>query len=438
MLKLLNFQIQIKCNYLKCERRRQITNDEFSVDKELAAELNYKLCHYCLTYYCSKECRKFDWLEHKQSICYYGNLSSLCKRILSKIGRCHRLRVQLSKISKTAFLSTAKRGFVWLDFSTKAEAQKFFNEPIVKINNDDGKLVQKNNSNELSDFLFYFGNNLLPKYVCFENSDRNVFSAKENTTNDLFARNDFILKTLFNLNHSMDNNVISLNDYNSFKRLCLDYDPKSECILLVSIQTDSNEVKNHNLIPNKYTYNRYVIKYMKFKYVEVNHYKSIKKQVIESTFADSSILTLPIDSEQDKQQSATSTELKVVDDFDLNSATLIVTSLNKFEHENEEELKKNNDEENRQLFMVNLMTEFETRGIDIKLKFPNLYRDLCAYVEQNKFFSPVCMFPRDVNKNNLFMCLIVPSSEPTNNSWIYEDAKNLEKSLNLSNYLYIA
>jgi hypothetical protein len=168
----------------------------------------------------------------------------------------------------------------------------------------------------------------------------------------------------------MDNNVISLNDYNSFKRLCLDYDPKSECILLVSIQTDSNEVNNHNLIPNKYTYNRYVIKYMKFKYVEVNHYKSIKKQqVIESSFYDSSNLTLPIDSEQDKQQSTTSTELKVIDDFDLNSATLIVTSLNKFEHENEEDLKKNNEEENRQLFMVNLMTEFETRGIDIKLKF---------------------------------------------------------------------
>ena len=428
MLKLLNFQIKIKCNYLKCERR----NDDV-VDQSLANELNFKLCHYCLTYYCSKECRKNAWPQHKQSVCYYGNLSSLCKRILSKIGRCLRLRIQLSKISKTAFLSTAKRGFVWLDFPTKLEAQTFFNEPIGREKIDD-KLFE--NSNELSDFLFCFGNNLLPKYVCFENSDRNVFLARDNSKEELFERNDFILKSLFNLNSS--NNFNSLNDYNSFKSLCLDYDPKSEFILLVSIQTDSTEVKNHKFMPNKYIYNKYVVKYMKFKFVEMNR-KSSKKQATEASFVESSLLTvsLPLDSELQQHQSTTSLELKVIDDFELNSATLIVTSLNKFEPE-EEDKAKNNDEENRQLFMANLMTEFETRGIDIKLKFPNLYRDLCAYVEQNKLFSPVCMFPRDVNKNNLFMCLIVPSSERSNNSWIYEDGKNLEKSLNLSNYLYIA
>ena len=141
MLKL-NFDIQIKCicNYLKCERQRNEL--EFSVDKKLADELYFKLCHYCLTYYCSRECRKYDWQNHKLNACYYGNLSSICKRILSKVGRCFRLRVQLSKISKTAYLSTLKRGFVWLDFSTKNETEKFLNEPIAFDDEVLKKLVQ--------------------------------------------------------------------------------------------------------------------------------------------------------------------------------------------------------------------------------------------------------------------------------------------------------
>ena len=399
-------------------------HEEFLVDHELANELNFKLCHYCLTYYCSKECRKYDWPNHKLSICYFGNLSSLCKRILSKIGRCLRLRIQLSKISKTAYMSTAKRGFVWLDFPNKKEAQIFFHEPIA-IDDNIFQDFHDSNSNELSDFLFYFGNNLLPKYVCFENSDQNVFHAEDNSKKELFERNDFILKSLFNLN-----DIRNLNDYNSFKRLCMEYDPKSEFILLISIQTDSNDMGNCKLTANKYVYNKYVIKYMKLKYMEMNS-KSKKQQSIkyktDSSFIESSLLTVSMlpDGEQRPD------ELKVIDDFDVGrSATLIVTSLNKLE--------ENNEDENRQIFMANLMTEFETRGIDIRLKFPNLYRDLCAYVEQNKSFAPVCIFPRDVNKNNLFMCLIVPSSEPSNYSWIYEDNKNLENNLHLSNYLYIA
>jgi hypothetical protein len=372
---------------------------------ELSNELNFKQCHYCQTNYCSKECRKNDWQNHKLTDCYYGNLSSLCKRILSKIGRCYRLRMQLSKISKTAYLSTLKRGFVWLDFSSKNEAQSFCSEPIVLDDSLTQQQQKLNTSSTLSDFLFYFGNNLLPKYVCFENFDKDHLD-DDKLSSQSIERNDLILKSLFNIKKIN----FELNDYNNFKNLCLNYDPKNEFILLISIQTNSNDIQKNLKPNNKYTYNKYVLKYMKFKFVDKETKSILKKK-------------------QDTEQKDVNSTLMNEIDTSATSATLILTSLCKT---NDVE----NDEENRQLFMANLMTEFETRGINIRLKFPKLYRDLSAYVENNKPLTPLCLFPRDLNSNNLFVCLIVPNSEPSNYSWMYED--DVEKNLNLANYLFIA
>ena len=88
------------------------------------------------------------------------------------------------------------------------------------------------------------------------------------------------------------------------------------------------------------------------------------------------------------------------------------------------------------------------RGIKLRDKYPKIYRDLCLYVEENRPFTPLCLFPRDLNKNNLFMCLIMPDSEPVNCSWFYDTADYektsflIEKSIdsvpfNLSQYLRI-
>ena len=68
----------------------------------------------------------------------------------------------------------------------------------------------------------------------------------------------------------------------------------------------------------------------------------------------------------------------------------------------------------RQVFLGNLMNEFKTRNINIRLKFPDIYTELCHYVDHNKSFTPKCLFPRDLNKNDIFMCLIIPDSENVN------------------------
>ncbi|CAF1086106.1 unnamed protein product [Brachionus calyciflorus] len=92
-------------------------------------------------------------------------------------------------------------------------------------------------------------------------------------------------------------------------------------------------------------------------------------------------------------------------------STLILTSVNK--------LSKSVDKESRQLFLANLLNEFNTKGINLREKYPKIYRDLCLYVEENRHFTPLCLFPRDLNCNNLFMCLIMPGSEPiTYDAWV--------------------
>jgi len=112
-----------------------------------------KACHHCNAAYCSSRCRQLDWEAHKH-VCFIGLLNSDCKRILAKVNRNTALRNELSKLARTAYLGTLQRGFVWLDYLSNESAQDF--------------LVKHDVSDDLSNFLMFFGNNLLPKYVCFD------------------------------------------------------------------------------------------------------------------------------------------------------------------------------------------------------------------------------------------------------------------------------
>ena len=67
----------------------------------------------------------------------------------------------------------------------------------------------------------------------------------------------------------------------------------------------------------------------------------------------------------------------------------------------------------------------EERGINLRVSYPKIYSDLCRYVEVGVSFAPVCLFPRDLTKNDLFMCLIMPNSEPANYAWFYDDELKL-------------
>lgn len=328
-------KLQIECNHSKCGIRIQTDA--------------YKTCHHCNVYYCSTQCRQLDWSAHKND-CFIGKLNSSCKRILSKVNRNFLLRNELSKTARTAHLGTLQRGFVWLDFLSEESALEFMSKPI------------DSNENE-NNFLIYFGNNLLPKYVCYDPNE--CLQSKNNITLNLFS-NQYIY----------DLSKHDANDFITFNKLCLEYDPLNEFILLVSVKMDEST---------------HVLRFSKIKFVQEN-----RKEITS-----------------------------------LASDTLILTG---FKSENSTEVGL----EDRRIFLANLLCEFETRGIELRSKFPKLYRDLCLYVEDNTHFTPVCLFPRDLNKNNLFMCLIMPNSEQCNYSWLYDyENEKINSKKNLCNYLYI-
>ncbi len=315
-----------------------------------------KACHHCNAAYCSSRCRQLDWEAHKH-VCFIGLLNSDCKRILAKVNRNTALRNELSKLARTAYLGTLQRGFVWLDYLSNESAQDF--------------LVKHDVSDDLSNFLMFFGNNLLPKYVCF-NPNQLVYKKPANS----------VVRNIFNNQHVSDS-ALQETSIELFCQNMIDYDPLDEFVLLVSVRIESNE---------------FVLKFMKIKFVNESRRK--KEKTSES------------------------------------SDTLILTAL-KMENSLRADHEESSDEE-RRIFLANLLVEFESRGIELRSQYPKIYRDLCLYVEDNKHFTPVCLFPRDLNENNLFMCLIMPNSEQCNYSWLYDyENESINSKKNLYNYLYI-
>ena len=88
------------------------------------------------------------------------------------------------------------------------------------------------------------------------------------------------------------------------------------------------------------------------------------------------------------------------------------------------------------IFLIFQICNFEERGINIRVTYPKIYSDLCRYVDEGTGFAPVCLFPRDMNRNNLFMCLIMPNSEPANYAWFY-DYDEKEQSRNKQSDTFI-
>jgi hypothetical protein len=110
---------------------------------------------------------------------------------------------------------------------------------------------------------------------------------------------------------------------------------------------------------------------------------------------------------------------------------LILTSLKRSKKTHLDIDTSSSSSEDRQLFLANLLNEFQSRDIVLRDKYPKLYRDLCMYVEDNKPFTPVCLFPRDLKRDNLFMCLIMPNSDNyDDNNVNKEEEEDEEDSFN--------
>ncbi|CAG5080783.1 Oidioi.mRNA.OKI2018_I69.PAR.g9706.t1.cds [Oikopleura dioica] len=87
------------------------------------AKAQYKSCRYCVTFYCTKECRAEHWHKHKDK-CVYAKAASLAKLILHQINHSQLMMHSLSKIVAKEERSKG-RGAVRVVVSSIKEAEEF-------------------------------------------------------------------------------------------------------------------------------------------------------------------------------------------------------------------------------------------------------------------------------------------------------------------------
>jgi hypothetical protein len=354
------------CSYLNCaEFLKPFLEHEKTI--------YYKSCHYCFTFYCSRECRKLDWINHTNLRCLTGRLSSLCKKILIKISRNSDLRCYLTKIVNSSYINFNKEGFIWLNFKNSNCARNFLDVNLT------------NNSK-----FFIFSDLIQPKYVFFDS---------KNYAKDLFDESKdfqdiYIIKQIFS---HCSNKISSVDEeFKAFCDLFNTYIPQKEFIMLVSIEVNED---NDTLPKQNDTLKQSNIN---------NHSKYVLK-----------FIKIPFSPKVTKELSLNHSDTN-------NNPFLMLTSFKKLEKiDNIYNNKIQSTEKSRQLFLANLLNEFEMRKINIRITYPDIYKNLCLYVNQNKPFTPVCLFPRDLNKNDIFMCLIMPNSEPIKYIMIKEKKKEI-------------
>ncbi|KAI8517988.1 hypothetical protein Bbelb_040050 [Branchiostoma belcheri] len=83
-----------------------------------------------------------------------------------------------------------------------------------------------------------------------------------------------------------------------------------------------------------------------------------------------------------------------------------------------EKLQLLSDRRSREICFINIQRNLRARGVILRHQYPDVYRKLCVYVEQNESFPPVTIYPRDTNTGKTFMCLIMPDSDPEILEWV--------------------
>lgn len=67
----------------------------------------------------------------------------------------------------------------------------------------------------------------------------------------------------------------------------------------------------------------------------------------------------------------------------------------------------------REISFRNIQKHLRERGISLRRHYPDVYKQLCAYTENNiEKFTPVTVYPRDSVSGKSFMCIIMPDVEP--------------------------
>ncbi|XP_068167533.1 apical junction component 1 homolog isoform X2 [Antennarius striatus] len=72
----------------------------------------------------------------------------------------------------------------------------------------------------------------------------------------------------------------------------------------------------------------------------------------------------------------------------------------------------------REVCFVNIQRQLRTRGVFLRHEHPQIYSQLCEFVESNKRFTPTTIYPVDKRTGKQFMCMIMAASEPRTLDWV--------------------
>lgn len=72
----------------------------------------------------------------------------------------------------------------------------------------------------------------------------------------------------------------------------------------------------------------------------------------------------------------------------------------------------------REVCFINIQRELRIRGIFLRHEYPQVYQQLCEFVESNRRFTPTTIYPIDKRTGKQFMCMIMAASEPRTLDWV--------------------
>ncbi|XP_061554799.1 apical junction component 1 homolog [Phycodurus eques] len=72
----------------------------------------------------------------------------------------------------------------------------------------------------------------------------------------------------------------------------------------------------------------------------------------------------------------------------------------------------------REICFINIQRELRIRGVFLRHEYPQVYQQLCEFVENNLRFTPTTIYPIDKRTGKQFMCMIMAASEPRTLDWV--------------------
>ncbi|XP_035705443.1 uncharacterized protein LOC110846990 isoform X1 [Folsomia candida] len=340
----------------------------------LEARREFKTCHNCNAYYCSRDCRRIHWEKHKK-VCMQSRVGQLCKQIIGHCKEDSFVVSQLSTMARRGYLAKG-RGCVKLFFSSPDRAERFLTGGLP----------------ELPEPWYIPHADMLP-----EEMGAPTFSDLSESCRMYNTETRFVLYV----------SVCVVNEVPTSGSVKWEREMVSRCSkirLLIPRSFDESQPHHHAAIP-----------------AHLNP-DDIDPRSFSPTHGPCPPPLLPSTTSDRGDGSGDEGGIVGTD-----NETLILRSV-----PTSESLKLNSDDRRRrEISFTNIQKHLIERGVDLRRVYPDIYSKLCNYVENDEPFLPVTIYPRNSQTGGQFMCVIMPESSDTSYGLSSDPLRKVE-TINIS------